>query len=212
MAESLVKRLFLTLLQELWVTRHLEQVCSQLPGITSRLSEFDQWIAKGLVIMEYEGLNGMVWPTYVDLEFVWVMEQLLCREANNEEVLELVLERAEDLNLNTTTLGLAERINEIEPGLVQELPIRRRLHLLRFILKGCEDRPNRLRGIANPVVCIPASCQSEEEAQFASLEKRIKDEWFLASLFHPMKYKDEASATLHSVEEAIRSLEQKESK
>jgi hypothetical protein len=183
----------------------LDQVCSKLPGPSDGLSETGRWVVKGLELMKYEFLNGIVWPTYVDLEVFWVMEQLLHSEIGNEDVIEVMLEQAGDVNRDTTKFGLVGKINQIQPGLLEELPVAKRLRLLRFILKGCADRPARLRGIANPVVCIPPSLQSEAEAQFASLHARIKREGVLTSLFKPMKYREDLSATLALVESELQS-------
>ena len=94
--------------------------------------------------------------------------------------------------------------DELQPGLLEELPVAKRLRLLRFILKGCAGRPARLRGIANHVVCISPSLQSEAEAQFDSLQSRIKSEWLLASLFDPKKHQEDLLATLSLVENEIR--------
>lgn len=204
MAESQFKRRVLTLLQELWDEKTLKEVCSRLSGVTSGLSESEQWIVEGLVILSYEGLNGKTWPTYIDLELVWVIEQLLSHDVDNDEVHELMLEHAGDVNLDTTKFGLVGKINELQPGLLEELPVAKRLRLLRFILKGCAGRPARLRGIANHVVCISPSLQSEAEAQFDSLQSRIKSEWLLASLFDPKKHQEDLLATLSLVENEIR--------
>lgn len=194
-----------TLVQRTGDTMSLDQVCSKLPGPSDGLSETGRWVVKGLELMKYEFLNGIVWPTYVDLEVFWVMEQLLHSEIGNEDVIEVMLEQAGDVNRDTTKFGLVGKINELQAGLLEELPIAKRLRLLRFILKGCANRPTRLRGIANPVVCIPPSLQSEAEAQFASLQARIKREGVLTSLFKPMKYHEDLSATLALVESEIQS-------
>lgn len=155
--------------------------------------------------MKYEFLNGIMWPTYVDLEVFWVMEQLLQSEIENEDVTDLMLEQAGDVNQDSTKFGLVGKINQIQPGLLEELPIAKRLRLLRFILKGCAGRPARIRDIANPVVCIPPSFQSEAEAQFASLQARIKREGGFTTLFKPMKYQEDLSATLAMVESELQS-------
>lgn len=73
------------------------------------------------------------------------------------------------------------------------------------LLRRCTGRCTRPSGIAKPVVCIPPSFQSEAEAQFASLQVRIKREGVLTSLFKPMKYHDDLSTTLALVESELQS-------
>lgn len=193
------------LVQRIGDTMSLDQVYARLPGPSDGLSETGRWVVKGLELMKYEFLNGSVWPTYIDLEVFWVMEQLLKSGFENDDVIEVMLEQAGDVNQDSTKFGLVGKINQIQPGLLEELPIAKRLRLLRFILMGCADRPARLRGIANPVVCIPPSLQSGAEAQFASLQARIKREGVLTTLFKPMKYKEDLSATLALVESELQS-------
>jgi hypothetical protein len=189
----------LTLLQKIGDTKSLRQVCSEFSERPGDLNEVGRCIVQDLQQLNCDGQDGITGPTYVDLETFWVMEQLIVLGVSDDWVLEAV----QDHWSTASKFGLVGKINQIQPGLLEELPIAKRLRLLRFILKGCAGRPARLRGIANPVVCIPPSLQSEAEAQFASLQARIKGEWFPTSLFNPTKYQEDLSATLALVESEL---------
>lgn len=180
---------------------HLDQVCQELSELSGELNEVGRCIVQDLQQLNCDGQDGIAWPTYVDLETFWVMEQLIVFGHSDNWILEAV----QDHWSTASKFGLVGKINQIQPGLLEELPIAKRLRLLRFILKGCSDRPARLRGIANPVVCIPPSLQSEAEAQFASLQTRIKREGVLTSLIKPLKHQEDLSATLALVESELQS-------
>lgn len=192
----------LDLMKQLGAVKHLSQVCIQLPELTERLlTETSRSVIQDLEQLNRDGQDGITWPTYVDLETFWVMEELIVLGLSDNWILEAL----QDHWSTASKFGLVGKINQIQPGLLEELPLPKRLRLLRFILKGCAARPARLRGIANPVVCIPPSLQSEAEAQFASLQARIKREGVLTTLFKPMKYQEDLSATLALVESELQS-------
>lgn len=180
---------------------HLDQVCLELSELSGELNEVGRCIVQDLQQLNYDGQNGITWPTYVDLETFWVMEQLIVFGHSDNWILEAV----QDHWSTASKFGLVCKINQIQPGLLEELPITKRLRLLQFILKGCAGRPARIRDIANPVVCIPPSFQSEAEAQFASLQARIKREGVLTTLFKPTKYQEDLSAALALVEGELQS-------
>lgn len=192
----------LDLISQVGAVKHLNQVCIRLPELSERmLSETSRFVIQDLEQLNYDGQDGITWPTYVDLETFWVMEQLIVLGLSDEWILEAV----QDHWSTASKFGLVGKINQIQPGLLEELPIAKRLRLLRFILKGCADRPARLRSIANPVVCIPPSLQSEAEAQFASLQARIKREGVFSTLFKPLKFYEDLSTTLALVESELQS-------
>jgi hypothetical protein len=203
-------RALLSQLRELGSVKRLDEVCRRLSDLAG-LSVTGRCIKEDLETLDYDGQDGVSWQTYWDLEIFWVMEQLLVKSVSDDEVLGKLQDHISLRGSDESRLDLVSKIDEIEPGLLNELPEVRRLQLLRFILTECAADPARLGFIWRPVVRVPRDSQLPCEVEFAALQKQARRERYLVSLFNPMKYKDEASATLHSVEEAIRSLEQKES-
>jgi hypothetical protein len=202
----------LSLLKELGSVKRLDEVCPRLVDLSAGLSATGRCIKEDLETLDYDGQDGLHWPTYWDLEVFWVMEQLLVKGVKGDEILVKLQDHISSGGSAESGLSLVRRINEIEPGLLKELSVLRRLQLLRFILTECAVIPSKVGYIWRPVIRVPQDSQLPCEAAFDALQNRARRERYLVSLFHPMKYKDEVSATLHSVKEAIQSLELRESR
>jgi len=209
---SLADTVLMGLIQRLGIELHLRDAFRSLANLPAGLSVTGTCIVEDLASLNYDGQDGVDWPTYWDLEVFWVMEQFLVKGVTGDEILGTLQDHVSLVGSDESGLGLVRKINEIEPGLLNELPLVRRLRLLRFILTECAVNPSKFGYIWRPVVRVPQDSQLPCEAAFDALQNRARRERYLVSLFHPMKNKDEVSATLHSVKEAIQSLELRESR
>lgn len=207
---SLADGVLLDLLRRLGIELHLRDACRRMANLPAGLSVIGRCIVEDLTTLNYDGQDGVDWPTYWDLEVFWVMEQLLVKGVTGDEILGMIQDHISLVGSDEPGLGLVRKINQIEPGLLSELPLIRRLQLLRFILTGCAANPSRLGYIWRPVVRVPPNSRLPSEVEFAALQNRARRERILVSLFNPMKFKDELSATLHSVEESIQEVTARE--
>lgn len=203
---SLADTVLLGLLQRLGIELHLRDASRNLANLPAGLSVTGTCIVEDLAALDYDGQDGVDWPTYWDIEVFWVMEQLLVKSVTGDKILGTLQDHVSSGGSDESGPGLVWKINEIEPGLLNELPLVRRLLLLRFILTGCAANPSRLGYIWRPVVRVLPESQLPPEVEFAALQGRARRERYLVSISNPMKFKDEISATLHSVEETIQAV------
>jgi hypothetical protein len=144
--------------------------------LTQPSSELERWTAAILESFADHGYQGYQWATYVDLEILWAVRQVLDWGDQPQSVIQSI-DRQMDM-LPDGKYGLIGSLRLLDPRWPEELPIRPRLVLLRSIAMQCMPSPNKLAKL--PQIVYPGlGGLLDSESCFVSLV-----EWMRSSRGH----------------------------